>query len=406
MPIVNKRSPLTPANMRAADVAAKLTESITPMQQARTLSAFRVQGFQCILYNRLQQGRQCPCCTKSATVAKLSPDGKADLGVINRVLTGNPQFGIADYNPQGTIGNQGQGPTSSNPNNPWLGDLTKPGSWDSDSVNLVTEKPTLGDDGQFSPDMEDLFGDFDMSHLGLTDISCPICFGSNYIGGYTPFRGFRSVFIGQDFETASFLDMETWALSPGQHTITTVLPAGVQHLDAFRVMNGRIAVPFELSIDGVSTQGKALRQFFDGRKHTLMLTVRSEMTHLEIQGSLSTESVYFEFPRRARSADISQLEKTEPFQILMSPDVPQLDTLDVIVESQTGMVLVVGTVNPWETAKRNPLGIECQVRASQPQELWTILPVRNPRIGDKPSHPATPAKTQMLSGVGINSFQF
>jgi hypothetical protein len=406
MPFVSKRSPLTPANARAADVASRLSESISPMQQQRMIAAFRVQGFQCILYNRLQQGRPCPCCTKNATVNKLSPDGKADVGAINRVITGQPNFGITTYNPQMNTGPQGQGPTSANPNDPWAGDLTKPGKWDTDDVNFVADDPMLGDNGQFSPDLEDIFGDFDMTQLGFTDISCPVCFGTMYVGGYSVFRGMRHVLIPQDFKSASTIDIETWALEPGRHTARVALPKGANQIDAFRIMNGRKPAPFQLLIDGVSTQGKNLLQFFDGREHELTVITTSDMTHMEIQAALSTESVYFEFPRRQNSDDISKLERMEPFQLLMSPDVPQIDVLDVVVESQQGKTLVVGAVNPWETHRRNPLGIECQVRVSQPQELFNILPVRNPLIGDRASYPATPAKSEMLSGVGIKSFKF
>jgi hypothetical protein len=326
------------------------------------------------------------------------------------VLTGRPEFGISDYNPQGRVGSQGQGPTTpKNADNPWLGDLTKLGdldNWGEDDANVIQDEAGFSDAGQFSPDLDDLLGDFDLSKLGLTDVSCPICFGTTYIGGYTPFRGFRQVYIGQDFDTTSTLDLQTWALSPGTHKLTTTLPKGCLQLDAFRCLNGRHAVPFQLLIDGVATQGRNLLQFFDGGSHELTLTLAGEMTHLEIQGSLSNESVYFEFPRRAKSGDIAMLEKTEPFQLLMSPDVPHLDTLDVVVESQSGKVLVVGSTNPWETRRMNPLGYECQVRVAQPQELFTILPARNPLIGDKPARPVAPAKTEMLSGVGIKSFKF
>lgn len=407
MPVVNRRQPLVPANMRAADVAARLTESIAPMQQARTISAFRVQGFQCILYNRLQQGRICPCSSKSATLEKLSPDGKASTGAINRVLTGNTNFGISDYNPQSTPGNQGQGPTAaSNMDNPWLGDLTKMGDWEDEDVNVVQDIPGFADNGQHSPDLDDIFGAFDLTHLGLTDVSCPICFGSNYIGGYSVFRGFRNVLVAQDFQSTGFIDVGTWSLGAGTHKAQVVLPRGVRGLDAFRVFNDRAPVQFKLKIDGVDTAGKSLLQFFDGGAHVLEIQTTVSMTHLEIQGALSTESVYFEFPRKAKSGDISFLEKTEPFQLLLSPDVPHIDTLDIVIESQQGMVLVVGTTNPWETGRMNPLGLECQVRVAQPQELWHLLPARLPLQSDRPSHPATPSKSTALSGVGIKSFKF
>lgn len=405
MPIVNKRAALTPANGRASDVAQRLTESIAPIQQQRTVAAFRVQGIQCILYNRLTQGRQCVCCTKPATATKLSPDGKADLGSINRIITGADNFGVTTYNPQREQGNQWQGRTSTSAD-PWKGDLVSIGSLDDQDVNLVQDGPGLGDTGQFSPDFDNLFKDLDTSLLGLTDVSCPICFGSTFIGGYSVFRGFRTVLVPQDFKTSAFIDPKTWEMSAGAHTARIVLPKGANGLDAFRVMRGRNSVPFNLLIDGQSAAGRHLLPYFDGREHSLTIEVEEAMTHLEIQGSLSTESTYFEFPRRPKNGDIALLEKTDPFQLLLSPDVPQLDTLDVIVESQKGKALVVGSTNPWETHRRNPLGWECQVRVAQPQELFNILPVRNPKIGMAPARPTAPTKTEVSSGVGIKSFTF
>jgi hypothetical protein len=114
----------------------------------------------------------------------------------------------------------------------------------------------------------------------------------------------------------------------------------------------------------------------DGGPHLLQATFDGEFTHLEIQFNLSTESVYFEFPRRNIGSDTSLLEQMEPFQIVLSPNVPTINSMDVIVESQLGKVLVVQSVNTWKSRHRSLLGWEVQVRVIQPQELFRILPVR------------------------------
>jgi hypothetical protein len=131
------------------------------------------------------------------------------------------------------------------------------------------------------------------------------------------------------------------------------------------------------------------------------------MTHFEAQAGLNPEPVYFEFPRRNKTQDISLLEKQEPFQILLSPECPQVDTLDIIAETQSGKLLIVGTVNPWQTRNRNFLGQDVQVRVAQPQELWRILPVRGHVMSrDQTTNAATPSKGQSISGLGSGSNGF
>ena len=61
MPILERRSTLTANNARNADVAEAMVKQITPIQQQRMISAFRVQGVAGLLYNRLTTGRVCSC---------------------------------------------------------------------------------------------------------------------------------------------------------------------------------------------------------------------------------------------------------------------------------------------------------------------------------------------------------
>ncbi len=408
MPIIDRRAGLVPANSRNADVASKLLDDIMPVVQQKFAAAFRVQGIQAVLYNRLTQGRRCTCNTRNNTVAGLSPDGKASTGAINRVLSGVTNFGVSDYKatPEDDFNSFHDSPTSpNNAINQWLGDLNLVGSDDGGS-NQVENESAVGDDGQFSPDLENLFNEFDMSHLGVSDVSCPICFGAGYVGGYSMFRGNRQTLVPTDFATQSFLDPKTFELSPGVHTATLVFPLGASGVDAFRVFLNDKVVAAEFTIDGVSASNRRVLNWCDGKPHTLVVTTQSAMTHMEIQFALSQDPVYFEIPKLTKTADISFLEQQEPFQIVMSPDVPLLQSMDLIAESQLGKILIVQTVNPWNTRNRSMLGHECMVRVAQPQELWRIMPFRLPVNSQKTTNLATPTKGKPMSGVNQRGFTF
>lgn len=408
MPIMDRRSNLTPANTRAADVAARMVEHIVPMQQQKSMAAFRVQGIQGVLYNRLTQGRRCTCNTKNNTTNTLSPDGKASTGAMNRILTGATNFGVSNYNssPEDDFNSFSDGPTSANDHlSKWLGDLNIVGDQDG-NTNQVDIGPSVGDNGQSSPDLVDLFSGFDLSHLGITDVSCPICFGSGYIGGYSMFRGSRVVLVPSDFSTTSTYELPKFALSPGAHNATITFPRGAVGMDAFRVMLNDKPVDAKFWIDGVDATNRRMLNWCDGRPHQLVVDTKSPMTHVEIQFALSNEPVYFEIPKLTKTADISFLEQQEPFQIIVSPDVPVLQSMDLITESQMGKVLIVSTVNPWNTRNRAMLGHECQVRVAQPQELWRIMPFRRPLTAQKTTDMATPSRSRPLSGTAVKGFAF
>ena len=418
MPLMDNRSNLTPANMRASDVAKTMVEHVASMQQQRMIAAFRVQGFKAILYSRLSQGIACTCKgAEKAVGLKLNPDGKADTGTINRVLTGESKFGVGAYNPLSPdsefddIDNFHDHETSpNNATNQFLGDLRRAGP-DDGTNNLVTDEPTMTETGMFSPDIDALLRDFDYGSIGLTDVSCPLCFGSGYIGGFSPFRGWRQVVDATRMQTTSTLDLTAspLALRPGTFTFVMVLPLGAAVVDCFRVMNGDRMVRAQILVDGVDTMNKRVLNWFDGRPHTITINSQDPVTHFEAQAGLNPEPVYFEFPKKGKSQDISVFEKTEPFQILMSPECPEVQTLDIIAESQSGRLLIVGTVNPWTTRDRNFLGQEVQVRVAQPAELWRILPVRgHVMVKEQTTNAATPSKANTISGItdGGSSFTF
>ena len=400
MPIVDRKAGLVPANARNADVARNMIQRIAPIQQQKMQAAFRTNGIQAVLYNKLTQGPSCICHSKSNEVARLSPDGKASTGIINRVLTGNSNFGVRAYAPEDNNIEEDpfEAPTSPLSTNKWRGDNTKISSTPTPGFSDVSDSPELSDIGQFSPDLDDMFEGFDMSHLGLSDISCPICFGTGYVGGYAPFRAWRKVLLGTDLVSNSFQDLPNFELMPGTHTATVVLPRGATNLDVFRTMLNNKVTQSKLYLDGHDLQGKRVLDFFDGFPHELTVVTDESLTHVEMQVGLSQEPVYFELPKLTKSADLSFLDQQEPFQIIVSPDIPMLQTLDVIAECQHGKFLIVQQANPWNTRNKSMLGFECQVRVAQPQELWNILPHRR-ATGQKRTLGAAPTTRKPTSGI-------
>ena len=69
-----------PANARAVDVAKQAIRDIMPVQQRRYHAAFEVQGFEAVVYHRLQSGIPCSCQAHGKQLAShLEEDGKMPL---------------------------------------------------------------------------------------------------------------------------------------------------------------------------------------------------------------------------------------------------------------------------------------------------------------------------------------
>lgn len=412
MPLIDKKQNLVPANGRASDVAARLTEDIASIQQARMMSAFRVQGVAGILYNRLGAGIVCSCKSHEKQVQARTGD-KEEIGAGNRVQTNEAKFGVGVYNPSSPddefedIDNFHDAETSpDNALSQWMGDLHKPGR-EKDGANMIVDISANGEAGQFSPDLDDIINQFDFGSIGFSDVSCAVCFGSGFVGGYSQFRGWRRVISVTQFTSDSTFDLTKSPLSirAGTHTFTTVLPFGAIILDVFRPMNDALAVPAQILIDGEDVANKRVLNWFDGKPHTITIVVDAPITHFEMQAGLSNESVYFEFPKRTKNQDIALLEKTEPFQIILSPEIPQIDVLDIFAESQSGKILIVQNTNGWNTRNRQFLGWEVTVRVAQPAELWRLLPFRRHVSEQKVAHSATPSKATVVGGLSAGRGQ-
>lgn len=387
MPFVdNTNNRVLASNARAADVAEKAVKEIMPVMQQRYYDAFRVQGIEVIHYNRLSTGRKCVCQTAQKQVAGLlGKDGKADIGTINALITGNTDFGVTPYNfNQQRVTGQTDQTSPQAPVNKYQGvfDVLSDNKELPLADLLGSRKSGFGDNGPVdATNIDEMVADFDASSFGFSDVACPICFGTGYIGGYTPFHGHRQVLTVTDFqiEPTGRIDLtqSPFVAHAKSFNVLIKLPRGAIGIDVFRVLNGADTVGAIFTIDGTLLSNTLqILSFCDGKQHLLNVSNLTSFTHLEIQFNLSTENVYFEFPKRPSSANTALLEQTEPFSIIISPNVPVMESRDIIVEQMLGKVLIVQNVNPWNSRDRNVIGWEAMVRVIQPQELYRILPGR------------------------------
>lgn len=395
MPVINgSNNRILPANARAADVAAKAIDEILPTQQRRYLSAFRVQGYEVASYHRLHQGKKCSCNSSGKQLnSRLGLDGKADQGTINELLSGVKEFTVSPYggDDQRRIhNNEGQlSPFAPVNTNQGLFDIASIGDNDSPFAREV-DTLDFGDNGPVNPQtLDEMVGDYDPLVGGYLESACPVCFGSGFVGGYTLNRGYRNVLTVTDvqiFQGALDVSQTPFAATCSYFEFAVILPNGATICDAFGLWNGIKRVPVSIMIDGdqVSNPAQSLK-YCDGKAH--LVTVKPfrqgtqlEFTHFEIQYGLSTESSYFEFPKMSSSSDTSVLDQLNPFGIVVSPDIPLLQSQDVIKDCTTGKTFMVKNVNDWNTKRRQVLGWECDVRVCQPQEIQNLLPKRNPQF--------------------------
>ena len=100
--------------------------------------------------------------------------------------------------------------------------------------------------------LDEIVGDFDASALGITDSTCPICFGTGYIGGFSLYNGFRLVIPCEEFTLPAdgelLIQNTPFSAKTTYAAADVVLPKGTVSVDAFRLLNGfKIADSFTVS---------------------------------------------------------------------------------------------------------------------------------------------------------------
>jgi hypothetical protein len=168
-----------------------------------------------------------------------------------------------------------------------------------------------------------------------------------------------------------------------------ILPKGACDLDSLSAFNGSKTVPVDqFIVDGTPlNQVQDILRFFDGMPHVVELKLKpilddnlnatnTTITHVEIQANQSKQSTRFEFPKLSQSSIETVINRTDPFQVVMSPVIPNVANGDIIVDLTYRKVFQITSSNWWNDKRRLVLGWECDVRPCQPQELYTLLPKR------------------------------
>lgn len=381
MPIVRRsNNRILPNNSRNVDVARKTIREVIDVQQQKYMNAFRVQGFQAALYTRLNSGIACTCQTTQKQLnTRLGEDGKAKPGFINELLSG-ANFSIENYGSS---------------------DITIQDLHDAQDFNMISHTES-GHDGKFDVisagdfastqvidgdsgangpalDLDDMVGMLDPMMLGFNDVSCAVCFGTGFVGGYSVFNGVR---ITRDVTQVELTDNITYDrvpwVSKGDFSFTTRLPSGAVKVDSCGVFLDSTRVAATIFVDGEVATVDLLLSKCDGREHLIEARTESEFTHIEIQFATNTEPAYFEFPRMSKTFNADFFDETDPFSIHVGPNVPRLQVMDILKDSTYGKTMVVTSVNEWNTKNLNNLGHTCSVRVCQPQELFNILAKRGP----------------------------
>lgn len=371
-------------NARNSDVATRAIQEILPVQQMRYQAAFRVQGYQGVLYNRLYQGVKCTCHGSQKHLAtRLDENGKASPGLLNELMTGQ-SFNVSGYGSSGPRDNPFDSAVSPHaPVDPFQGVFDNVRAAPEALPTQVPLESDVGDNGPLDFDINDLVAGTNWDQTpGMNEASCGVCFGSNFVGGYSPLYGKRIVRDVAHLELSSTDEIDAaaapWTAVSQKFEFRETLPHGAVALDIFRVMNGKKPVPANFSVDGQRINELSVLRFCDGRPHTITVefTEPKTFTHVELQFATSSEFAFFEFPRKMKGNDTSMLDSTDPFQIILSPLIPYVNNEDLFTETTTGKCLIVKNVNTWHTREAQTLGWEVDVRVIQPPEVYNAIPRR------------------------------
>jgi hypothetical protein len=394
MPVkTSSNSKILPANARAVDVAKRAIQEILPVQQMRYQDAFRVQGYEGVLYNRLNQGLKCTCKSSQKHLAtRLDESGKASPTTINELMTG-AVFNVSAYGrgePQRPLDPFNSVVSPDAPVSKYQGVFDNVSTYPDALPTRVVDKG-FGDNGpaDIEIDLDAIANDFDTTAVGYNEVACAVCFGSGFVGGYSPLYGRRIVKACDQVELRSTDTIDPmylpWRCTSEGFKFTEVLPYGAVALDAFRVMFDHRPVTANFTIDGQAVNEISVLRFCDGRPHLIEVQFKepTQFTHVELQFKTSKDDAFFEFPKLNKSSATEMLDTTDPFQIILSPMVPAVQVEDVFTDSTFGRALIVQSVNEWNTRTRQVLGWEVQVRVLQSTELYNALPRRG-RIQTKP----------------------
>lgn len=390
MPVVHSsNNSIIPSNTRAVDVARDALFNISSIQQRRYHNAFEVNGYDCIVYNKLRQGEVCSCQGRQKTFTSLlKEDGKLPMEVMDKMLTGGLEFKInlnptSRSKPSPDMRNSRGYALDTNPNT--FTESKRVDGVSNDTYDVKSSKLSEGLADTIVPELLDEDADFD-DNVSLQDSPCAVCFGTGWIGGYSVLNGFRKVLSSTSAkEVDGTIEYNTTPFSFFAKSVAfaVVLPKGFYSLDCFKVWNNtKVASAAKISIDNIQFSSLLFKSLSDGREHTIRIDFDelTYFTHLEIQSNLSSHFSKIEFPK----FDLQKLESsdyTADVGIVASSQIPNLYPGDILAESFSNKLFMIASSSPLADSFRNYYGWDCNSRVIQGSEILNMLP-RRPRLVD------------------------
>ncbi len=367
-------------NTKAVSVAIDRIKTVAPIVQERYHNAFLVNGFPCIVYNKLVSGIKCSCSNGlkvSPTTPLLDDHGNASADHIQSVLTGS-EYGIEDYGVK--VDTTNRAPTFA-----------------VDIHNAKTKEFDISTETG-SPFTTDAFADIDSTFLELesnrsTTGKCGLCFGTGFVGGFSLHNGMRSVYSTAGEHRALGYTIDPTCLpysfvqdsTDGYVEFTLTLPFGASRVDALNVWNNQTNLGTAELLIGedesslVLLDKASILSHCTGAPVIVRVSGCVEFTHLEIQINLTGENTYMEYPKFTKTGDLNVIDAVGNVQIVVSPKVYQIQPWDIIIEVHNRLTPKYWRVTDNTDFKdRNSAvyGWEVNARLVQAYEIYRNLPIR------------------------------
>ncbi len=370
MPVVRRQKQVRTARThRVKEIADKVLDNTSSIAQQEINNAFLVNPHPITLYIPLTNGYPCSC-TYNDTLAS---DGSMKPELMDSLLS-SP----VTITPSDSIHAKHDmliGTTSS----------VRPRTGDDKRTPV-----TLTDDAEIT-DLGEISGTIptpDMNPFGFSGTSCPVCFGTSFIGGYNVFRGSRIVLSPSRLKDAEGISIDHTA-APNKIMserngafvlFDVVFPKNAISVTAFRIFDRQHPIKLPLFVNAVSVepglQQSAILPFANGIKSELRVDLAQgqQFTHIEIQFSLSTNDLLADFSKIQDLQDTILLEGLATGTVVLPPLISRVPKLSMIFDHVYGRYWRTTDSDPLQDARGNIYGHECNVFPLKSFELGTLLP--------------------------------
>jgi len=380
------------------DPSIKTLDSVIPIANDQYNNAFRVVGFPVIVYNKLTSGVKCSCHSSENIGSMLTSDGNMDEASITELLTGSPTS-IQKYGYRNSAREDGSQsndhPVPYNTIPPHFDNISSTAD-DTLSNWIETDETTWGSSGLSKPETTDSIPD-DENVFGLsTSTSCPICFGTGFVGGFSTTDAVRIVIDS----TNKSINLSGGSINITEYPNTIelneylqfscILPFGAISVDAFKVWNLVDDITnecsFEISVNNIWVDLADILKYCDGRQHQIRLSGPSIISHIEIQFKISDKDILIELPRLMDTGNSESIDRTGDISVNITPRLPILSAFDIITDSRNHKVWIVKDCTSWNDNNTKTLGWDANLRVCQPMENYISLPIRKPEADRNIQH--------------------